>query len=213
MEVLAQPAPPSARTVARPPGRTRGGRLRRVERRCAVAKPGGGRGPRSLGGRRRPASRATDRCRGVAVRQHGWWPGPNPRSPPTSSRLRRPTRGTATADVRRPGRPTDTRTSPRRNHRPPNRVTATAQHPARGQRVRLSPTPDVPPAPAAPQDVAPAGSPGSSERRSGAVGTASTMVRPPPGVSSAWSVPPMASVNPRATARPRPTPAPRGASP
>lgn len=40
-----------------------------------------------------------------------------------------------------------------------------------------------------------------------------TMVMPPPGVSSAVSVPPIASAKPRATARPRPTPAPRGASP
>ena len=32
------------------------------------------------------------------------------------------------------------------------------------------------------------------------------MVRPPPGVASAVSVPPMASVNPLATARPSPTP-------
>src|SRR5690606_23321051 len=39
------------------------------------------------------------------------------------------------------------------------------------------------------------------------------MVRPPPGVSSASRVPPIASAKPRATGRPRPTPAPRGASP
>src|SRR4051794_3786391 len=35
---------------------------------------------------------------------------------------------------------------------------------------------------------------------------ATTMVRPPPDVSSAVSVPDIASVRPRATARPRPTP-------
>lgn len=46
-----------------------------------------------------------------------------------------------------------------------------------------------------------------------AIGRLSTIVRPPPGVSSAFRVPPMASVKPRATARPRPTPAPRGESP
>ncbi len=40
-----------------------------------------------------------------------------------------------------------------------------------------------------------------------------TIVRPPPGVSSALRVPPTASAKPRATARPRPTPAPPGASP
>ena len=39
------------------------------------------------------------------------------------------------------------------------------------------------------------------------------MVRPPPGVSSAASVPPIASMKPRATARPRPTPAPAAVSP
>nr|WP_244328993.1 hypothetical protein [Streptomyces puniciscabiei] len=53
----------------------------------------------------------------------------------------------------------------------------------------------------------------SSGRRAGAVGTASTMVSPAPGVSSARKAPPVASVKPRATARPSPTPLPRGESP
>ena len=39
-----------------------------------------------------------------------------------------------------------------------------------------------------------------------ATGRATTTVSPPPGVSSAVSVPPITSVNPRATARPSPTP-------
>lgn len=51
------------------------------------------------------------------------------------------------------------------------------------------------------------GGPPSAARR------VNTMVKPPPGVSSAASTPPIASTKPRATARPRPTPAPPGASP
>src|SRR5581483_4556876 len=46
-----------------------------------------------------------------------------------------------------------------------------------------------------------------------AVGRTTTMVVPPPGVSSTVSSPPMATVKPRATARPRPTPAPEERSP
>src|SRR5450631_2291843 len=44
-------------------------------------------------------------------------------------------------------------------------------------------------------------------------GRSMTMVNPPPGVSSALSVPSIASVSPRATASPRPTPSPRSVSP
>ena len=39
------------------------------------------------------------------------------------------------------------------------------------------------------------------------------MVSPPPGVSSADNVPPIASVSPRATASPSPRPSPFGTSP
>ncbi len=62
-------------------------------------------------------------------------------------------------------------------------------------------------------DVAVAGRSAVGDAWPGAAGRVRTMVRPPPGVSSASSVPPMASAKPRATARPSPTPAPRGASP
>src|SRR5581483_3990788 len=53
------------------------------------------------------------------------------------------------------------------------------------------------------------GSGRSARCAAGAAGRLSTMVRPPPGVSSATRLPPIASTNPRATARPRPTPVPR----
>ena len=45
---------------------------------------------------------------------------------------------------------------------------------------------------------------------SSALGSSMTIVRPPPGVSSADTSPPIASASPRATASPRPTPSPDG---
>ena len=48
---------------------------------------------------------------------------------------------------------------------------------------------------------------------SGAAGSDSTMVNPPPGVSSAASDPPMPSAKPRDSARPRPRPVRLSVSP
>jgi hypothetical protein len=47
----------------------------------------------------------------------------------------------------------------------------------------------------------------------GAAGSETVIVRPPPGVSSAVSVPPMASVSPRESASPKPTPVVLSVSP
>ena len=50
-------------------------------------------------------------------------------------------------------------------------------------------------------------------RGAATAGMVTAMVSPPPGVSSALKVPPMASVKPRASARPRPTPVVLSVSP
>ena len=59
-----------------------------------------------------------------------------------------------------------------------------------------------------PREPEPRAGPGESGSCGAASGIRTTMVQPPPGVSSTSSSPPTASTNPRATARPRPTPTP-----